>query len=57
VCSSDRSFAAALHQIDRFDHVVFAVLDRTHERPSYHAFADAFRSRSGQAANGDRSVR
>jgi uncharacterized protein (TIGR02452 family) len=51
-----QAFAAALHQIDRFDHVVFAVLDRTHERPTYHAFADAFRSRSGQAANGDCSV-
>jgi uncharacterized protein (TIGR02452 family) len=52
-----QAFATALHRVNRFDHVILAVLDRTHETPTYHAFADAFRSRSGQAANGDRSVR
>lgn len=38
-----RAFAAALHQVNRFDHVVFAVLDRTPGTPTYHAFASRLR--------------
>lgn len=39
-----QAFAAALHRVNRFDHVVFAVLDRTPATPTYHAFANRFRS-------------
>lgn len=37
-----RAFAVALRQVDRFDHVVFAVLDRAPATPTYRAFAGAF---------------
>jgi hypothetical protein len=32
-----------LDRVDRFDHVVFAVLDRAPATPTHRAFADAFR--------------
>jgi uncharacterized protein (TIGR02452 family) len=38
-----QAFAVALDRVDRFDHVVFAVLDRAPATPTYRAFADAFR--------------
>jgi uncharacterized protein (TIGR02452 family) len=34
------AFAAALRQVDHFDQVVFAVLDRASATPTYRAFAD-----------------
>ena len=38
------AFDRALREVPRFDRVVFAVLDRTGEGPSYRTFAAAFRS-------------
>ena len=38
------AFAAALNRVDRFDHVVFAVLDRAPATPTYHTFAEFFAS-------------
>jgi uncharacterized protein (TIGR02452 family) len=40
------AFANALNRIDHFDLVMFAVLDRAPETPTYAAFADFFGSRS-----------
>jgi uncharacterized protein (TIGR02452 family) len=36
------AFADGLREVDEFDHVVFAVLDRAPGRPAYQAFADRF---------------
>jgi uncharacterized protein (TIGR02452 family) len=36
-----RTFAAALQRLDVFDHIVFAVLDRTPAQATYRAFIDA----------------
>jgi uncharacterized protein (TIGR02452 family) len=44
------AFGAALNRIDRFDHVVFAVLDRAPATPTYHTFAEFFVSR--RSSNG-----
>jgi uncharacterized protein (TIGR02452 family) len=38
------AFAAALRRVTQFDHVVFAVLDRTPTAATYHAFADTIRA-------------
>jgi uncharacterized protein (TIGR02452 family) len=38
------AFAAALRRVARFDHVVFAVLDRTPAAATYHAFANTMRA-------------
>lgn len=39
-----RAFADALRRVDRFDRIVFAVLDRSPGTPTYRAFADVFGS-------------
>jgi len=43
------AFAVALYDVDRFDHVAFAVLDRSGDAATYHAFAARLgaRTRSG----------